>query len=392
MKRILNFDVETLNDLGAYNTANEISQQPKLWRETLEIVKKNSSEISKFLSDKLAKENVRIIFSGAGTSAYIGDTVAPYISKILDVRVEAIATTDIVSSPENYFKKDVPTILVSFARSGNSPESVATYDLAEQLISDVSQVIITCNKDGELAKRAKDSENKLLLLMPEESNDKSFAMTSSFSCMLLTSLLIFNIDKLEENTKLVEEIISNGESLLSGDLSEILELVKLGYDRVVYLGSASLKGLSKEAALKNLELTSGKVNTMCESILGFRHGPKSITNNKTLIFAYVSNNEYSKLYDIDLIKEIYNDDGMHKIVTIAYDQDDLVTKISDKAFVVSKESNKEIDDAFIALNYILYAQIFALFYSLDLGIHPDNPRPDGTVNRVVQGVTIHQYK
>ncbi|MGO0807051.1 hypothetical protein ACTPEF_23680, partial [Clostridioides difficile] len=32
---------------------------------------------------------------------------------------EAIPTTDIVSNPYDYLKKDIPTLLISFARSGN---------------------------------------------------------------------------------------------------------------------------------------------------------------------------------------------------------------------------------------------------------------------------------
>ena len=83
----------------------------------------------------------------------------------------AIATTDIVANPETYLKKDVTTVLVSFARSGNSPESVATVDLAKALVDELYQVTITCAADGKLALQAHgDDRNSLafatrLLLM-----------------------------------------------------------------------------------------------------------------------------------------------------------------------------------------------------------------------------------
>ncbi|MTK12905.1 MAG: SIS domain-containing protein [Clostridiaceae bacterium] len=391
MSKLFNIDVNELKKVGGYYTAKEVYHQPKLWRETLDIINLNKEQISVFINEKLNKDSVRIILTGAGTSAYVGDIAAPYLSRILGVRVEAIATTDIVSNPEDFLKKDTPTILVSFARSGNSPESVATYDLAEQLVNYINQIIITCYIDGALAKKAQGNNNYLVILMPEESNDQSFAMTSSFSCMLLTTLIIFDMKNLNKNTVTIENIITNANKILETEVGEILNLVKLGCDRVVYLGSSALNGLSKEASLKNLELTSGKVNSTSESVLGFRHGPKSIVNEKTLVFVFVSNDEYTRKYDIDLLREIYNDKGNHKVVAITYNKDTEIDKIADKVFIANSEQHEVISDAFGALDFVLYAQMFALFYSLELGISPDNPRPDGTVNRVVKGVTIHQY-
>ncbi|MBZ4266135.1 tagatose-6-phosphate ketose isomerase, partial [Streptococcus pneumoniae] len=80
---------------------------------------------------------IKVILTGAGTSAYVGDTLVPYFKEVYDERkwnFNAIATTDIVANPQTYLKKDVATVLVSFARSGNSPESVATVDLAKALV------------------------------------------------------------------------------------------------------------------------------------------------------------------------------------------------------------------------------------------------------------------
>ena len=392
MEKIFGILKDELEDKKGYITAEEIHHQPRLWADTLNIIEENKDRISSYIENKLSKENVRIIFTGAGTSAYVGDTVAPYIAKLLKKRVEAIATTDIVSRPEDYLEKDTPTILVSFARSGNSPESVATYNLAETLVDDLSQVVITCNKEGNLAISAEANEKNLLILMPDESNDKSFAMTSSFTCMMLTALMIFDMKNLSKNRDMVNVIINNGKKILDEESAEILKLVKLGYDRVVYLGDSALKGLSREAALKNLELTSGKVNTTCESVLGFRHGPKSIINDKTMVFMFVSGDEYTRKYDEDLLREMYNDKGEQKVIAIAYEGATELKAMAHKVFTVDENSKCKIPDAFAALNYILYAQVFAILYSLELGISPDNPRPDGTVNRVVQGVIIYDYK
>ena len=141
-------------------------------------------------------------------------------------------------------------------------------------------------------------------------------------------------------------------------------------------------------ALKNLELTSGKVITVCESVLGFRHGPKSIINDDTLVIFMNSNNKYTNLYDMDLIREINGDTGNHKLAVISYEKNEELNSVCDKYIEIDGQA---IPEVYTVFNYMLFGQMFGLFNSLKLGISPDNPRPDGTVNRVVKGVVIHKY-
>ncbi|MBS6005420.1 MAG: SIS domain-containing protein [Clostridium baratii] len=384
---IFGFSEDMLKKLGATFTATEIRQQPKLWRETYNIVKQNKNKIEEFLNKNL-KSNTRIILTGAGTSDYVGDSLYLYLAKTLNLRVEAIATTDLVSNPHEFVEEDTKTILVSYARSGNSPESIGAYDIFKDNVKDIAQLVITCNEEGQLAKKSLEDENTLCLLMPKESNDKSFAMTSSFSCMLLATLLTFDIKNLEQNKKYVDIISDKADFILDNNWKEIIELVELGCERVVYLGSGALKGLCQEMALKNLELTSGKTVTVCESVLGFRHGPKSIINDNTLVIFMNSINEYTNLYDMDLIREIHGDVGNHKLAVISYKKNDELNSLCDRYIEINGEDVPEIYTLF---NYMLFGQMFGLFSSLHLGISPDNPRPDGTVNRVVKGVIIHPY-
>ena len=290
MNKIFGFTKEELSSLKATYTANEIYQQPELWKETLNIVENNKEAINKFLEKNLNKDNVKIILTGAGTSAYVGDTIYLYLAKKLGKRVEAIATTDFVSNPDEYIDENANTLLVSYARSGNSPESVGTYDLFENKDKNLAHIVVTCNKEGELAKKSQEKEGNLVLIMPEKSNDKSFAMTSSFTCMTLATLLLSDIANLEKNKKIVEELATKGQASLDNQWKDAKAISDLGAERIVYVGSGALKGLCHEMALKNLELTSGKQVTVCESILGFRHGPKSIINNNTLVIFLCSNN------------------------------------------------------------------------------------------------------
>lgn len=380
--------LEELEKIKAIFTATEIRQQPELWRETYKLILDQKEAIQRFINKNVDK-NTRIVLTGAGTSDYVGDTVALELNKKLEAKVEAIATTDIVSNPNEHIEKNVKTILVSYARSGNSPESIGAYDLFENNVDDITQIVITCNKDGDLAKRCVNNEKNMLVLMPEKSNDKSFAMTSSFSCMTLATLLIFDIENIENNKEFVEIVSAQAEEILDNRWSEIKQLVDYEAERVVYLGSGTLKGLCQEMALKNLELTSGQVTTVCESVLGFRHGPKSIINDKTLVIIMATNEEYTKLYDIDLIKEIHNDLGYHKLAVITYENDEIMKENCTNYICID---GKAIPNIYKVFNYMIFGQMFGYLNSLKLNISPDNPRPDGTVNRVVKGVVIHQYK
>lgn len=378
-------------EVGKYTTFKEIKRQPRLWRETIGIIKDKREEINSFLNKALSKEGLRIIIAGAGSSAFVGDSVATYLDAKLKHRVETIATTDIVSNPDVYFKSDVPTLLISCARSGNSPESVATVELAESIIKDLYQIFITCNPNSNLMKKAQIDVNKLLLLMPEDSNDQGFAMTGSFTSMVLASLLIFDLDNLEELEKRTLTIADTGEWILENHMDTVFDITYNDMNRAIFLGSNSLNGLAEESALKVLELTGGCIVTNSDTSLGFRHGPKSILDDKTIVFSYISNNKYTRQYEIDLLKEIKREGGHTKVVAISNGYYDEIKELVDNYIYISDEEHKDQDDVFLLFNYLLYAQLFAIIKSVELGKNPDNPCPEGIVNRVVQGVKIYPY-
>lgn len=367
-----------------FYTLKEIEQQKRLWLETINLVKEKKEEIKSFL-DKNDFKNRKIIFTGAGTSEFVGNSITP----ALGGNVLSIATTDIVSNPENYLKKDEKVILISCARSGNSPESVATVKLADEIIDDVCHILITCNKDGKLAINKKDDKKALVLLMPEESNDKGFAMTSSFTCMSLTGLLIFNLESLEKIEDVMKKQI---EKIKDEDMKLLVDsLITLDISRIVYLGSSCLKGVAEEAALKCLELTAGHMSLYYNSPLGFRHGPKSIINDTTMIITLLSNNDYTRKYELDLLKEMYGENKKKVLVTLDMKNSDEARKNSHYYYTFNNDDNNA-EDVFNMFSYIYFAQLFAFYKSKSFGINPDNPCPTGEVNRVVQGVIIYDYK
>ncbi|WP_328044088.1 SIS domain-containing protein [Neobacillus mesonae] len=382
---------EKLMPLGAAITTAEIKQQPELWDETFAIYKDKQQQIEAFLQNITVKhDRVRVIFTGAGTSAYVGDTVTPYLKGKVNEQqwdLQSVPTTAIVSNPYQFLKADIPTLLISFARSGNSPESLATVDLAEQMVTNLYQITITCSKGGKLAQRAQGDTNNLLLLMPERSNDQGFAMTGSYSCMTLTALLIFDTQSIEKKQANVEIIRRMGESVINRE-ADIQSMIEMDFDRIIYLGSGGFEGLAREAQLKILELTAGKVATSFDSSLGFRHGPKSFVNEKALVFVFVSNLPYTRQYDIDILNELKHDNIASNVNAIAVDGE---TNYAGHTFLFDAEGSS-VPDAYLSLAYVMVGQTVALLASIKVGNTPDTPSPTGTVNRVVKGVTIHEYK
>ena len=388
---MFNFEDQKLKELGAIITTKEIKQQPKLWEETYEIYKEHKDSINRFIENIGKKHGqFRIIFTGAGTSAYVGNTILPYLKKKADIRkhiIESIATTNLVSNPYDFFVEDVPTLLVSFARSGNSPESIAAVNLGNQIVKDFYHLAITCAPKGKLAQMTKNDEHNYLLLMPSDSNDQGFAMTGSFSCMMLSAMLIFdNIDKDIEKSY-IDAIIEMGENVINRE-DEIEKLIDTEFNRVVYLGSGSLCGLTQEAQLKLLELTAGKIATGYDSPMGFRHGPKSFVDENTIVFVFVSNDEYTRKYDLDVLEEINADKIANLTLGICVNKEQ---NFSGNIFGFDGKY-ATLPDLYLAFPYVLFAQTVSLLTSFKVGNTPDTPSPSGTVNRVVKGVTIHPYQ
>jgi len=358
-------------------TRREIFQQPETLRATQALLAAKRSSIEAFLAPLLANPDLRIVLAGAGTSAFIGGCLAATLTRATGLCVEAIPTTDIVSAPDLYLAPGTPTLLVSFGRSGSSPESIAAVELADSRVTDVHHLIITCNGDGALARRAGD--DAFVLVLPEATHDRGFAMTSSFSGMMLSALAIFTgIDKFGPR---LEPIARSVEDVLATVEPRIAALARRKFSRVVYLGSGPLQALAREAALKLLELTDGALVTMFDSTLGFRHGPKTIVNTDTLIVVFVSNDPLTRAYDRDMIEELRADGIAGAVVAVSAQQETGET--------ILVRGLEHADDCDLLFPYIVPAQLFAYHASLDRGLTPDTPNKTGVVSRVVQGVRIH---
>ena len=389
---LFGIDEELLKSKSSYNTAKEILQQPKLWKETLENFKKTKNNLEEYLKKIGLNEEFQVIFTGAGTSEYIGNILELFLKKNSNLEFKSIGTTEILNNPSNYLKKNRKILLVSFARSGDSPESVGVVNLMNENIKDIYHLFITCNKEGALAKILEENKKAFLLLMPEKSNDKSFAMTSSFSCMLLSGILAFS-SNIEKKYEEIEKIIELASKELNRKYEKIKKLAEEDHKRIVILGSGILSGLGQELALKIMELSAGKVVAVNNTTLGFRHGPKSIINEKTIIFNLINESKKAKKYDEDLLEEMKLDEKANKIVVYCINKNEKIEKNADELIFIEKNDNNILDNQLASLFiYLVYGQMYAFFKSQYLGNTTDNPFPTGEVNRVVKKFKIYKFE
>ncbi len=382
---ILQLNENDLRKQNAYETAREITHQPSMWLKTWTLINKQKGALKSFL--KGLGEDCDIVFLGAGTSEYVGNVLEPYFNKDFNFNLRSVPSTDMITEPDRYVHPTRPTLCISYGRSGNSPESVGSVHAANTVNKNLYHLFITCNKNGALAELAKTQKNTYALILPDETNDLGFAMTSSFTSMYLSTVLVFKLDSLDETKEDVEKLAKAVEYLIEHESAGLLDFVNnFKFERIIYLGSNLLKGIAQESALKVLELTAGNVATLFDTPTGFRHGPKSFINDKSLIVVYLSDDPLTRRYEVDLLKELGAQKKGYKVLVVHHE---------DANVPCDYKLNLNYDGLsmdYVALKAIVVAHLIGFYKSYTSGITTDNPCPTGEVNRVVTGVTIYPVK
>ncbi|WP_342113503.1 SIS domain-containing protein [Pseudoduganella sp. OTU4001] len=362
--------------LGGGHTAREIAQQPTVWRQLPQCWNDVPAASRLRIKGILANPQASVILTGAGTSAFAGELAADTLNAAWPAQVRAVATTTLLSHPALFVDAQAPLLVVSFARSGNSPESQAIVDLVRQLAPGTLFLNITCNAEGKLARHGAGRDDTINVVLPAASCDQGFAMTSSFTSMLLTALALLGPGPLDESAARVEQVAALAQRWISELAGPWHACAQSQVHRIVYLGGGPLEALAREAALKVLELSAGRILALSNSPLGFRHGPKSVVDAQTMVVVFRSQDEHVRRYDQDLLDELQRDGIAGSVLAIDGRE---------------RGAPATLSDAWLAAAYVVFAQVLALHHSVRLSLTPDNPFPDGTVNRVVQGVIIHPY-
>ena len=345
--------------------AREIAQQPDLWPTTLERIQ--SAQVT------LAFTKRAVIVTGAGSSAYAALAVADAWPGAV-----AIPTTDLLLQSGDEIVRRVPGfadggLLLSLARSGDSPESIGVVEKVKTLFPAVDHLAILCNEKGRLRRTA---AMQVICLDPR-TNDRSLAMTSSFSNLVLGGLCLLHHEPLAECLPAICKRVADSLAELSSVMQEVAQATR---DRILFLAS-TMHGLALEASIKVVELTAGRIAPLPETFLGLRHGPLSFARPDTPIVCFASSDPRKRLYETDLLNEL-KARGLGKLVVVGGE----ATSAHDwRVPACAPELPDHLRTPFEAP----IAQLLAYHLSIHAAINPDDPSPGGVVTRVVREFRIH---
>jgi tagatose-6-phosphate ketose/aldose isomerase len=390
LQRLLALDAAQKTALGIEATPAEIAQQPEMWRDTA----RRFADAAPAIRDLLAQVGLpggspEVVFSGAGTSDFVGRCLQGPVSQALGTRAIACPTTDIVTHPEYAFPADRPALMVSFARSGNSPESVAAMDVVLAERPRTRHLVITCSEDGDLAQRARRLGDRAhVLVLHPRTNDRGLAMTSAFTSMVVAGLGLAYTDRIDEYLGLVARMATAGDTMLDAMPAVAESLAKQRPQRACFLGSGALYGAAVESHLKLQELTDGSIICLCDTFLGIRHGPRAAIHDDTLVVYFLSSDPYVRRYELDLIRG-NRGQGVGLAHLIVADRTDDISGLADHVIAFDPAGALDLPDHALPPVATIAGQLLGLFASLDHGLKPDEPSAAGVIHRVVQGVTIY---
>ena len=376
--------------LGLVHTLREILQQPQTWLQTYQKFKRSSTTIVEFLTRAGvgAKRStpLNVLLVGAGTSDYIGKSVAALLQKEWSCNVQAVPSTDLLTSMEDHILPNVDYLWISFSRSGDSSEGVAVLEAALTAHPSIQHLVVTCNENGQMA-RLGSRENVLSFVLDDTVNDRGLAMTSSFSNMVIVAQALAHIRTLNTYDSVVESLANSASMVLPVAASICERLVEEGFSRVCFLGTGPLKAAAIESGLKVMELTGGRVTALTESFLGLRHGPLSAIDPDTLVVGFLSSSARRRAFELDLVQEICAKKLTEKCLIVA----PAALREEAQSFknMLSLDLSEAISELYLPPLFVLVGQLLGLSASLREGLRPDEPSPHGAISRVVTHVTIH---
>jgi tagatose-6-phosphate ketose/aldose isomerase len=374
---------------GYWYTAAEIAQQPETWVETAQslVADRDAIEARLTRAGLLGGRTARgVILTGSGSSVYVGEASARWLQRRWQSPVAAVASGEILTHLDAWVPDGRPGLVVSFARSGDSPESAATLDAVLAARPDWEHLIITCNGSGRLATEHRAHPSVHTIVLDSRTCDRSLVMTSSFTNMVVAAHGLAALHASDDYQRRVALIADVGRSVFSQS-STLASLARRSFTSAIFLGSGGRFGAAREAALKMLEMTAGRVHTMAETFLGLRHGPMSAVHDDTLVVCFLSAEAVTRAYELDLIHELNQKSlGTHLIVGEALP--DGLVRASDAAIECSGLS--VAGDDLAAVTDVVVGQLLALFRCLAVGLRPDAPSNNNVINRVVTEFTIHR--
>ena len=367
---------------GYFHTLNEICQQPSTWITT-------SQQMLGLVSALRACVGgiESLILTGSGSSEYAGDCVRLVLQNELHVTTQAVDGGGLLIHGTKALPPPRPGLVVSLARSGDSPESVGTLSLLLETEPKLRHLVLTCNAKGRLAENFRDDPRVYVVALDDATNDRSLVMTSSFTNLVLAARILGLLDAPEQYETLCHALSRIAAALIETHLGTFARVAALDFKRVVFLASGSRFGAAREAGLKMVEMTSGRVTSICESYLGLRHGPMSYVHADTLVVCFLSSDKRLRAYESDLLQELDQKGlGLLKLVV----GDGIPRRVlREQDVAIECPGLAEVGDENAPVIDVVAGQLLGFFRCLREGLRPDSPSENGVINRVVQSFTLH---
>ncbi len=375
---------EEQRESGYFHTLREILQQPATWLETARQM------ASMPLSDGLLEtvEGIKaMVLTGSGSSEYAGDCVRLPLQNKLQIPAQTIGGGMLLTHGGKAIAPIRPTLMVSLARSGDSPESVEAVSVILKTRPYIRHLVVTCNAEGRLATTYRGDPRVKVILLAEQTNDRSLVMTSSFTNMVLAAASLGMLKTPDQYVGLVRGLSQKAEELLSTQIDTLAGLARREFHRAVFLASGPRLGAARESALKMVEMTAGKVVASSETFLGLRHGLMSAVHSNTLIVCCLSSSPLVRAYECDLIRELNDKQlGMAKLI---FGEDIPSDLARDEDVVIDCGGLARLGDENMPVLDVILGQLLGFFRSMKEGLQPDSPSRDGVISRVVEQFELH---
>jgi tagatose-6-phosphate ketose/aldose isomerase len=392
LRDILDLPDQEKNARGLEHTPREIFQQPETWIKTYQRCRGYLADVKEMLHRASVRNGSTgastLYLVGAGTSDYTGRALAPLVRRRWQCDACAIPSTTLLTDFEDFHRAGREYLWISFSRSGDSPEGVALLERALDKHRNIRHIVITCNRQGQMAQRcSRHPGQSLAIVLDDAVNDRGLAMTSSFTNLLLAGQCIAHYDEFELFGDAVAQMAETGAQFLPAAAEVASAVSMLGCTRACFVGSGVLRAVADESALKVIELSAGKVTTLAETPLGLRHGPMSSVDNNTLFVAFLSSEAQRRGYELDLLREINHKRLARVRATITVQGIGDVSRLTD--YCLSLDCPTNFPDHYRPVLDVIFGQLTGLFSSMRSGLKPDQPSPNGAITRVVQPIKLY---
>jgi tagatose-6-phosphate ketose/aldose isomerase len=388
---LLDLPISEQESRGLIFTPREIAQQPKTWRQTALFFETQRERFQDFLertgvTAPLERRPI-VMLIGAGTSDFIGESLALLLRQRWGCEASAVASTDLLPNMSEYVIPGRRYLWISFSRSGDSPEGVNVLEQALEVYPEISHLVVTCNPNSRMVGLAANHPHVCTAVLDDAVNDRSLAMTSSFTNMVVFGQCLAHAWSLAEYKPILEGMIEASNKFLSESAELSQRIASRRTRRICMIGSGSLAAVAKEASLKVLEMSGGQVKTMPQTSLGLRHGPMAALDRDTDLVCFLSSERTRFRYEADLLREIQ------------------AKKITATCVVVGLQSSEaeivpfcdtyhsiygSFPDVYRPPVDVIFGQLLGLYSSIAFGLKPDAPSPAGVISRVVSDFTIYR--